>query len=82
VDIKPHLNRYWLTPEDDPDRDAKTVDVCNIYQQAPTLAAEGERVVSTDEMTGVQALERKHSGLPMAPVRSSVASSNTPGMVR
>lgn len=28
---------------------------------------EGERTISTDELTGVQALERKHPGLPMAP---------------
>jgi hypothetical protein len=31
------------------------------------LAQQGERVVSTDEMTGVQALERKHPGLPILP---------------
>jgi transposase len=31
------------------------------------LAARGERVVSTDELTGVQALERKHPNLPLAP---------------
>jgi len=31
------------------------------------LATHGERSLSTDEMTGVQALERKHPGLPMAP---------------
>ena len=31
------------------------------------LAAAGERVVSTDEMTGVQALQRKHPGLPILP---------------
>jgi len=31
------------------------------------LAARGERVVSTDELTGVQALERKHPDLPLAP---------------
>ena len=28
---------------------------------------QGERTVSTDELTGVQALERKHAGLPLAP---------------
>ncbi len=38
-----------------------------LYQAAPALAARGERVVSTDELTGVQALERKHPGLPPAP---------------
>jgi len=30
-------------------------------------AAQGEVTVSTDELTGVQALERKHAGLPLAP---------------
>lgn len=38
-----------------------------MYQQAPALAQQGERTVSTDELTGVQALERKHPGLPLAP---------------
>ena len=32
-----------------------------------TRAKRGERSVSTDELTGVQALERKHPGLPLAP---------------
>jgi transposase len=31
------------------------------------LAEQGERVVSNDELTGVQALERKHPGLPLQP---------------
>ena len=38
-----------------------------MYQQAPQLAQQGERVVSNDELSGVQALERKHPGLPLAP---------------
>jgi hypothetical protein len=42
-------------------------DVCALYRDAPALAARGERVVSTDELTGVQALERKHPALPPAP---------------
>ncbi len=42
-------------------------DVSGLYQAAPQLAAQGERVISTDELTGVQALERKHPGLPVAP---------------
>ncbi len=42
-------------------------DVNALYHAAPALAARGERVVSTDELTGVQALERKHPGLPLAP---------------
>lgn len=38
-----------------------------LYRAAPRLTAAGERIVSTDELTGVQALERKHPGLPLAP---------------
>jgi len=38
-----------------------------VYKQAPKLAEQGEKVVSNDEMTGVQALERKHPGLPLCP---------------
>lgn len=41
--------------------------ICEVYQEAPRLAEQGERTVSTDELTGVQALERKHPGLPLAP---------------
>jgi transposase len=61
------LVRYWLTPAEDPQVGAKVRDICTLYQAAPLLAAAGERVVSTDELTGVQALERKHPGLPMGP---------------
>jgi len=41
--------------------------ICTLYQEAPRLAQAGEQTVSTDELTGVQALERKHPGLPLAP---------------
>jgi hypothetical protein len=61
------LIRYWLTPPDDPQREATIETICQVYQQAPELAKQGERTVSTDELTGVQALERKHPGLPLAP---------------
>jgi transposase len=44
-------------------------DVTALYLQAPTLHAAGERVLSTDEMTGIQALERKHPTIPMGPGR-------------
>lgn len=70
ADLKPHRIRYWLTPaaeEADPDREEKIVDVCAVYREAPARVERGERTVSTDEMTGVQALERAAPGLPMAP---------------
>jgi hypothetical protein len=59
------LIRYWLTPAQDEQFDQKVEDINRLYQQAPELAQKGERVVSTDELSGVQALERKHPGLPM-----------------
>jgi hypothetical protein len=42
-------------------------DVCETYRLAPERHEQDERTISTDELTGVQALERKHPGLPMAP---------------
>lgn len=42
-------------------------DINTVYKQAPDLAQKGEKVVSNDELTGVQALERKHPGLPLRP---------------
>jgi len=42
-------------------------DLCTLYREAPERAADGERVISTDELTGVQALERSHPDLPMTP---------------
>jgi len=41
--------------------------VCEVYEATPVLAAQGAHVMSTDEMTGVQALERLHPSLPMLP---------------
>jgi len=45
----------------------KVGDVCGVYRAAPALDAAGERTVSTDELTGVQALERAQPGLPLVP---------------
>ena len=46
------------------------VDVTDLYLEAPALHAAGERVLSTDEMPGVQALERKYPTIPMGPGRA------------
>jgi hypothetical protein len=61
------LIRYWLTPAPDERFDEKVSEINSLYQQAPFLERKGEAVISTDEMTGVQALERKYPGLPMVP---------------
>lgn len=47
--------------------DVKINRICALYREAPALAEQGERVMSSDELSGVQALERKHPGLPMVP---------------
>ncbi len=59
--------RYWLTPPQDAVRDEQIKAVCIVYEEATARAEQGEMTVSTDELTGVQALERKHAGLPLAP---------------
>jgi transposase len=56
-----------LTPPIDPQKEETIGAICQVYRQAPDLAQQGERTMSTDELTGVQALERKHPGLPLAP---------------
>jgi transposase len=56
-----------LTPPDDAHKEETIREICQVYRQAPELAKEGERTMSTDELTGVQALERKHPGLPLVP---------------
>jgi transposase len=42
-------------------------DLTTLYAHAPALLHAGERVLSTDEMTGIQALERKHPTRLMEP---------------
>ena len=59
--------RYYLTPEPDPNADTKIADINDLYQTAQERAKHGEARMSTDEMTGVQALSRKHPDLPMQP---------------
>jgi DDE superfamily endonuclease len=56
-----------LTPPVQDRLEERVADICPLYVAAPTLAAQDERVMSTDELTGVQALERLHPGLPLAP---------------
>jgi transposase len=61
------LSRYWLTPAYEADFDDKVADINGVYEQAPEGAKQGQRIECVDEMTGVQALERKHPGLPLLP---------------
>lgn len=53
---------------DDPETFNQQInEVCDVYAMAPTAHENGVHIVSTDEMTGIQALERLHPTLPMAP---------------
>jgi hypothetical protein len=56
-----------LTEEEDPEREGKIVEGCQVYAQAAERAKQGECTISMDELIGVQALERKHPDLPMRP---------------
>src|SRR5215471_449132 len=67
AELQPHKSRYWLnTKEKDPQRFQQKVEaVCTCYQEAPRLYAEqNTHTVCTDEMTGLQALERVAATLP------------------
>lgn len=65
--IKPHQSRYWLNCQGGPEAEATIRAICKLYGKAQELAEAGERLLSTDEMTGVQALERKYPNLPLQP---------------
>ena len=66
--LQPHKKRYWLnTREKDPVVFRQRVEaVCDTYREAPALARDqGTHTISTDEMTGLQALERSAPSQPM-----------------
>jgi len=69
-DLKPHRSRYWLNNgrDKDPEQfDAEVRTVCNFYEEAPALYKQGTHLVSTDEKTSIQALERIAETKPMKP---------------
>jgi len=68
-ELEPHRSRYWLNanPEDPAAFERQVRVVCQLYQETPTLHAAGIHVVSTDEKSGIQALERAAPTLPMRP---------------
>ena len=63
ADLKPHHSVYWLNSHD-PHFDAKAKDICQLYLDAPRLHAEGHLVLSADEKTGMQILQRKYPTQP------------------
>jgi len=69
--LQPHRSRYWLNahPKDPEAFGRQVTEVCDLYEQAGRLAEQGVHLVSTDEKTGIQALERLHPDLPLGPGR-------------
>jgi hypothetical protein len=69
--LKPHLMRYWLNNEraKEPEVfDAEVSRVCQHYAKALALhQEEGVHLLSTDEKTSIQALQRLHPALPLRP---------------
>ena len=67
--IKPHKSRYWLNanPEDPEQFDEQIRVICGFYREAPILHEQGIHLISTDEKTGIQALQRLHPSHPAIP---------------
>jgi len=65
-DLQPHRSKYWLNSKPDERKDERIADICGIYHDS-TERADNEIVLSIDEMTGIQALERCAPDMPMGP---------------
>jgi len=65
ADIKPHQSGYWLNPAPDPLFEEKVTAITDTYLNAIERDALGEQTISLDEMTGIQALERKYPDKPL-----------------
>ena len=68
--------RGWLNAKPDPDFDQKCADVCSVYHDAAEANPDSVQIVSIDEMTGIQALERVADSLPMRPREVVVSESD------
>ena len=64
--IKPHRWHYWLNSPD-PAFAAKMHDIVHLYLNALEMHDRGEIVVSVDEKTSIQALQRRYPLLPTMP---------------
>ncbi len=69
--MQPHKVRCWLhSPEKEeaPEVFAEKVnEICEVYRNALENSQEGSHTISTDEMTGIQALEHKYPDKPPVP---------------
>lgn len=70
AELHPHRSRYWLNPpeKDQPQFHQQVQQVCDTYAAAPhRYRHENTHTHSTDEKTGIQALERIAPTLTMKP---------------
>jgi hypothetical protein len=69
--IKPWQHRSWIFPRD-PDFEAKAARVLDLYERRwdGRALGEDEYVISADEKSQLQALRRRHPGLPAGPGRT------------
>ncbi len=69
--MQPHKIRYWLhstEKEEEPEVFAEKVnEICEVYRNAQENSRKGDYTISTDEMTGIQALEHKYPDKPPLP---------------
>ncbi len=61
--------RGWLNAKPDPDFDKKCAEICSAYHDAAEANPQSVQIVSIDEMTGIQALERIADNKPMQPAK-------------
>lgn len=65
LDLQPHRMRYWLNAKEDEKKEERIEDICTTYRDA--IKKKDEISFSTDEMTGIQALQTIAPDLPMKP---------------
>jgi transposase len=61
AELKPHKTEYWCGKSPDPDFEMKMVDIVGLYLDPP----ENALVLSVDEKTQIQALDRTQPELPL-----------------
>jgi hypothetical protein len=66
ADLQPHRSVYWLNSHD-PAFAPKARAICNLYVNALRFYQDGRLVISTDEKTGMQILQRKYPTRRMQP---------------
>ncbi|MDR8394684.1 IS630 family transposase [Aliifodinibius sp. S!AR15-10] len=61
ADLKPHKTEYWCGRSPDPEFESKMIDIIGLYLNPP----ENALVLSVDEKTQIQALDRTQPELPL-----------------